>query len=369
MLHVEIINCLKMSKLEINNLEDIDVGLWEDFLIKSENPSYFASSDYFRAFNSDIKIITLLNHNDTIIAGLPVFIENLIPVVGRFMKIGRIESEVIFAKSVKNDDKKPIKESLFKSAISFLQKYNVANLYITSKIRSNDSVVYQRYKCNLGRCGTFLIDLTKDIEIVYKNFSKGHKSSIQKAIKLDVEVSVYKNGEAIPYISEYLVTQQKLYQRRKDSFSILYLKDEKFLTNIFNTKYNNVYLAVARYKNKTAATGIFISIGNDIFYYSGNSDYELVRESQAANLLQYEMIKHAKSLGLKMFDLGGADIEVNPDSEDYGVTVFKKGFGGDLAVYDYGKIIVNPFTSYIISKLIRLQKNSLFVSIYKIFRK
>ncbi|MFZ4796998.1 MAG: lipid II:glycine glycyltransferase FemX [Bacteroidia bacterium] len=358
-----------MNTVKICNLKDIEIDLWEKFLLKSENPSYFASTDYFRAFNSDIKIIILLNHDNTIIAGLPVFIENLIPVVGRFMKIARIESEVIFAKSVKNDDKISIKESLFKSAIFFLQKYNVANLYITSKIRSNDSVVYQSYKCNLGKCGTFLIDLTKDIEIIYKNFSKGHKSSIQKAIKLEVEVSIYKSREAIPYISEYLKTQEKLYQRRKDSFSILYLKDEKFLTNIFDTKYNNVYFAVARYKNQTAATGVFVSIANKIFYYSGNSDYELVRESQAANILQYEMIKHAKSLGLEIFDLGGADIEINPDSEEYGVTVFKKGFGGDLAVYDYGKIIVNPFTSNIISKLIKLQKNSVFVSIYKRIRK
>jgi hypothetical protein len=358
-----------MNEIKIYNLVDIDIDLWENFLKRSDNPSYFASIDYFRAFKSEINIIILLDFDKNFIAGIPIFVENLIPFVGGLMKIGRIESEVIFVKSVQKEAKISIKESLFKSLISFLKKNNVANLYITSKIRSNDRIVYQKYKNNLGKCATFLIDLNKDIEVIYKNFSKGHKSSIQKALKLEVDVSIYKNQEAIPYIFEYLETQKKLYQRRKDSFSVLYLKDEKFLRNIFNNQYNNVYFAVARYKNKTAATGIFISIANSIFYYSGNSDYELVRESQAANLLQYEMIKYAKSLGLEIFDLGGADVELNPDSEDYGVTLFKKGFGGELAIYDYGKIIVNPFTSLLINKLIKLQKVSVIVSIYKIFKK
>lgn len=357
-----------MNEIKIYNLEDIEIDLWENFLVESENPSYFASTDYFRAFNSEIKLMILLNSDETIIAGVPIFIENLIPVFGRFMKIGRIESEVIFNKSINEEDKILLKEKLYKHIITLLRKNYVANLFITSKIRSNDAIIYQKYNSNINKCGTFLIDLNKDIEAIYKTFSKGHKSSIQKAIKLEVEVSIYKNQEAISYIPEYIETQKKLYERRKGSFSVLYLKDENFLKQIFETKYNNVYFAVARYKNKTAATGVFISIANRIFYYSGNSDYELVRESQAANLLQYEMIKYAKSLGLEIYDFGGADVELNTDSDDYGVTLFKKGFGGELVIHDYGKIVINPFTNYFISKIIKLQKLPLIVSIYKILR-
>ena len=93
-----------------------------------------------------------------------------------------------------------------------------------------------------------------------------------------------------------------------------------------------------------------------------------MRESQAANLLQYEMIKYSKSQGLEIYDLGGADVELNPESDDYGVTLFKKGFGGEIAIYDYGKIVINPVTNYFISKLIKLQKLPMIVSIYKMFR-
>ena len=41
-----------MNEIKIYNLEDIEIDLWENFLVESENPSYFASTDYFRAFNS-----------------------------------------------------------------------------------------------------------------------------------------------------------------------------------------------------------------------------------------------------------------------------------------------------------------------------
>jgi lipid II:glycine glycyltransferase (peptidoglycan interpeptide bridge formation enzyme) len=73
-------------------------------------------------------------------------------------------------------------------------------------------------------------------------------------------------------------------------------------------------------------------------------------------------------LGIKTYDFGGADIILDPESELYGVTLFKRGFGGVLLTYDYAKLVVNPLRSKILISISKLQNNKLLRAIYKLLK-
>lgn len=356
-----------MNKFEFVKLDELNVDAWEAFIQSVENPTFFASVDYLKTFGSNV-FVMLKKDNDEIIAGLPFVIQSLVPVIGRFFQICRIETEVIISNSFSFDQNQELKQQFLNELIQFLKNQSVANLYITTKIRSKDGKIYSNLGFDVNECGTYILGIEPEIELIIKNFSKGHKSSVQKAIKSGVEIKIYQNKDAIDHISDFIDTQKKLFERRQDTMSVVYHKSEKFLKSIFTSNHHKVLFAVAKYKDKTAATGIFLSIKDQLFYYAGNSDYELVRECQASNLLQLEVIKYAKELGIKTYDFGGADVVLDPESELYGVTLFKRGFGGVLQTYDYAKLEVNPLRSKILISISKLQNSKLLRVIYKMLK-
>lgn len=357
-----------MGEFEIVPLKNQDVNIWEEFLRKTANNSFFATYDYISSFGNESFFLIKRNKAE-IVSALPFVIQRLVPVVGKFMEICRVETEVLILNTYSTEESLNIKKEMFQKLIDHLKTRFVATLYITTKIRSNDAEIYQALGFETNKCGTYLINLENDIDSIYRNFSKGHKSAVQKAIKCGVDVSVYKNEQAKDHIFEFLETQKKLYERRQKTLSVLYLKSEGFLNTILSSKYHDVYVTIASYNNQTAATAIFVSYNDTIYYYAGNSNYDLVRESQAANFLQFEMIKFAQSAGYKYYDFGGAEIDPEPENELYGVTLFKKNFGGYLETYDCGKIIINKRVNDIVKVISKLQNNKFVSLIYKFLKK
>lgn len=87
-------------------------------------------------------------------------------------------------------------------------------------------------------------------------------------------------------------------------------------------------LFIAEYKNQAIASAIGIFYGNRCVYVHGASSSEF-RNLMAPHLMQWEMIKTAKSQNYKYYDFGG----IAPDKADEnhpwaGITRFKKSFGG-----------------------------------------
>ncbi|MBI4812455.1 peptidoglycan bridge formation glycyltransferase FemA/FemB family protein [Candidatus Falkowbacteria bacterium] len=108
-----------------------------------------------------------------------------------------------------------------------------------------------------------------------------------------------------------------------------------------------VKLYFAEYQGRTLAAGIFSFFGDSVTYLHGGSANES-REVMAPHLLQWHVIKFARSLEYKYFDFHGIDEEKWP-----GVTRFKKGFGGDELNYPGTFDLVYDEGWYGIYKMIR----------------
>ncbi len=108
-----------------------------------------------------------------------------------------------------------------------------------------------------------------------------------------------------------------------------------------------IKLFFAQYQGKLIATGIFSFFSDTVTYLHGGSADEH-RNVMAPYLLQWQVIKLAKSLEYKYYDFYGIDENKWP-----GVTRFKRGFGGTEVKYPGTFDLVFGKRWYNIYKLVR----------------
>ena len=336
---------------------------WNNFLLSTTESNFFCTTDYWNIYKNAYLLIRR-DESDRIIAGVPFCFHS----VSSFFKICRLESSVLVTDSL-IDKQHQIKKQVFEELISYLKEKKTVYLFVSSKSRSNDLAVFNELNFNTSNCGTYNLDLEPDEAEIYKSFSKGHKSSIQKALKCGLDIKILEGKSAVPYISDYCKIQDSLFERKKENFLSVYLKSESLLGKILRSKYCKNYLALAYYNGQPAASALLVSFNKTIFYYAGASDFSLTRQTQATNLLQCEIIKFAKATGFTQYDFGGAELNVDPCSDMYGVYMFKKHFGGIYSGYDCGSLILNQRQYKLMKALGKYSNLRVFRGLVSIFKK
>jgi lipid II:glycine glycyltransferase (peptidoglycan interpeptide bridge formation enzyme) len=117
--------------------------------------------------------------------------------------------------------------------------------------------------------------------------------------------------------------------------------------HLFKNTEKKVKLYLASYQNKVIAAAFFSFFAETVTYIHGASSHE-DRQLMAPYLLQWELIKKAKSLGYKYYDFYGISENKWP-----GVTRFKLGFGGFQKKYPGTFDLVFKPGRYALYKLIR----------------
>lgn len=184
------------------------------------------------------------------------------------------------------------------------------------------------YPFSFGKKGwsTILIPLTdKTSEDIFKAFSKGHKSSIKKAIKEGVEARLIDDKKHIDQLSEIY---DNMHQRKG---LVMPLPDSK---NTFNKIFDlNLGGFIGVFIDNEIAGGIvFLSEGNSLLYKFGATNIKY-HNMPVLHIAIYEMLKHAIKTNHEAADLGGYSDNAKPGSYSDGVNLFKKGFGGQKVEY------------------------------------
>lgn len=78
------------------------------------------------------------------------------------------------------------------------------------------------------------------------------------------------------------------------------------------------------------SAAMFLLYGDEIVYLFSGSDEKYMKDYNAQYLIQWHMIKHAAEHGFKRYNFYGINGLPDPNSKDYGIYDFKKGFGGDF---------------------------------------
>ncbi len=203
---------------------------------------------------------------------------------------------------------------------------------------------------------SILVDLKPQEEEIFRNFSKGHKSAVKKAIR---EGIITKEVDSIDEVSALSEIYIKMCQSRKLSINIEKTKRQFKNIFIFLKEERKGIMLIVKDRLGTVIGGLIaVFEGNRVRYYKGTSDPER-KNIPILHLAFWEVIKRAKREGFKYFDLWGYNHYVDDKDQIFYLNRFKKGFGGKYIFYPkIMHIDLKPF-GYFIYKGSELLKNTL----------
>lgn len=184
---------------------------------------------------------------------------------------------------------------------------------------------------------TLVLDLTKTEENLMMEMRKNTRYSIRKAEKMGVKVVSTSGMENFDQF--WTIFEDAVKRNQWVAYSRSYIEKEFEIL----AKDNMARMFFSFYGSKPIAASIFTYFnGHSVYHHSGSlTQY---REIPAAYLLQWEAIKYAKANGMRVHNLWGVSPEDNKEHPWYGLSLFKRGFGGyEVQTVHAHDMIVYPF--------------------------
>lgn len=167
---------------------------------------------------------------------------------------------------------------------------------------------------NDANSNTDAIKLDQSFDLIFKNWTKGHKATINKSKKENVEISIASDKSEW---REYFRIYQKSLERWGENARTSY-KWELFDVLSDSTD-DNIKLWVAKHSGEIIAGGIMLYSNKHVVYWHGAVDDKFFHKKPVHYML-YDAIKNAIEENYNWFDF-------NPSGGLDGVRKFKRGFG------------------------------------------
>jgi peptidoglycan pentaglycine glycine transferase (the second and third glycine) len=174
----------------------------------------------------------------------------------------------------------------------------------------------------------FVMDLNgRKEEQLLADFKRNTRNHIKKAEKQGVKIRELNREE----LSIFKTITKSTSNRR--NFTDKPLEYYQQMYDLFVPKNQAKFiLAEAEIDGKTTplSAAMFITYGDEIIYLFSGSDQKYMRDYNAQYLIQWHMIKYAAKNNFQKYNFYGINGLPDPNSKDYGVYDFKKGFGGHV---------------------------------------
>ncbi len=197
-----------------------------------------------------------------------------------------------------------------------------------------------------------ILDITKSDDSLLAKMRKTTRYEIRKAEKLGIKVQVSRDERDIKDFYDLQMRTAKRQEFVPFSYSFLAEQFEVFLVG------GNALLYTALYEGKVLARAFIIFYGQEAVYHYGAST-EDGRKYPGAYLLQWEAIKEAKRRGMTRYNFWGVAPVEEHDHRFYGVSVFKRGFGGEDAAYLHAQDLVIDNLWYLTNYIVEIVRKRL----------
>lgn len=187
---------------------------------------------------------------------------------------------------------------------------------------------------------TSQLDITKPEEELLKNMRKNTRYEIKKAEKESIKITASKDPKDIRKF--YNLQVETSLRQKFTPFSYEYLHEQ---FKIF-AENNLAFLYNAYFGKKLLAQAFIIFYGQEAVYHYGASTDE-GRKHPGAYLIQWKAILEAKKRKLTRYNLWG--VASDPKHRFYGLSIFKRGFGGEDVDYLPAQDLVINYPRYLIN--------------------
>lgn len=199
---------------------------------------------------------------------------------------------------------------------------------------------------------TSQLDITPSEDELLANMRKATRYEVRKAISTRVKVETDSSEKTIKKFYDLQLDTAKRQKFVPFSFKFLSEQFKIFLQN------NQAVLYTARFDSKLLAQAFIIFYGTEAAYHYGAST-EDGRKYPGAYLIQWEAIKEAKKRGLKRYNFWGVSPEGDKDHRFSGLSLFKRGFGGEDIEYLHAQDLIINYPRYLFNYLVEFLRKKI----------
>ncbi|MBI2028751.1 MAG: peptidoglycan bridge formation glycyltransferase FemA/FemB family protein [Candidatus Levybacteria bacterium] len=192
---------------------------------------------------------------------------------------------------------------------------------------------------------TSQLDIRKTEDELLGQMRKTTRYEIKKAINLGIKVVASKDPGQIKDFYDLQIETSKRQGFIPFSYKYLY---EQFKIFALNDK---AVLYTAYYDRKILAQAFIIFYGQEAVYHYGVSTEE-GRRYPGAYLIQWEAIKEAQKRGMTRYNFWGVSPEMSKNHRFRGLSLFKRGFGGQDIEYLHAQDLIINYPRYIINYVV-----------------
>lgn len=193
---------------------------------------------------------------------------------------------------------------------------------------------------------SYCLDINKSKEELFKEMDQRCRRCIKKYEKYPLEIVEVNDDNINDFksIMQHTAIRQNHFDRSKRYYKnlkkylgercklvIIYLDKDKFVENFKEDKLFEIINNDERKKIPISA-GVFIFDKERANYVYGGTFKEYM-SLMAPYKLQMEMIYLSQKKNIPLYDFGGISGNFTPNTENYGVYEFKRGFGGYVVEY------------------------------------
>ena len=201
---------------------------------------------------------------------------------------------------------------------------------------------------------TSQLDITKPVEELLKQMRKTTRHEIKKAEKEKIRIVTSQEEEEMKNFYDLQLKTAKRQKFVPFAYGYLYEQFKVFAEN------KKAILYKAYLNNKLLAQVFIIFYGKEAVYHYGASTQE-GRDHPGAYLIQWQAILEAKKRGMKRYNFWGVAPAEQRNHRFYGLSIFKRGFGGEDVSYLHAQdLIINYpkyFINYAIERVRKITRN------------
>src|SRR3989344_2349246 len=199
---------------------------------------------------------------------------------------------------------------------------------------------------------TSQLNIIKPEEELLLQMRKATRYEIKKGIKENIKITTSTDEKDIQKFYDLQIETAKRQKFVPFSYKFLHEQFKIFAEN------GNVLLYKAEFENKLLAQAFIIFYGREAVYHYGASTDE-GRHYPGAYLIQWEAIKEAKKRGMERYNLWGVSPLDKWEHRFSGLSLFKRGFGGEDFQYLPAQDLIINKLKYLLNYLIETLRNRL----------
>jgi lipid II:glycine glycyltransferase (peptidoglycan interpeptide bridge formation enzyme) len=192
---------------------------------------------------------------------------------------------------------------------------------------------------------TSQLDIAKSEEELTMQMRKTTRYEVKKAIKENIKITTSTDEKDIKKFYDIQIETAKRQKFVPFSYKFLHEQFKEFTQN------NNALLYKAEFEKILLAQAFVIFYGKEAVYHYGASTDE-GRRFPGAYLIQWEAIKEAKKRGMTRYNFWGVAPENNASHRFSGLSLFKRGFGGQDFEYLHAQDLIINKPKYLLNYLI-----------------